>query len=100
MTTDFQKREPTKNEKMLYELFLQQQQMEKGLWSTSTLVIASAILNKVEPEKLAELMVKGDEKLKEYSKKVNDEIKKLEGDKHKDHDHSHEHDHSDLNHID
>jgi hypothetical protein len=100
MAHDFKHKEPSKTEKMIYELVMNQQSMEKGLWSTSTLAIIMGILNDVEPEKIAELMVNGDDKIKEYSKKINEAIKKLEeakGDKQPAaHDHSHEghiHDH-------
>ena len=49
---------------MLYELAMAQNQMEKGLWSTSTLTIVLAMLAKHKPEEIAELMVNGDEKNK------------------------------------
>ncbi len=90
MSHDFKHKEPTKTEKMLYEIVMAQNSMEKGLWSTSSLVLTLALLTNQDPEKIAELMVNGDEKLKEFSKKINDAIKKLEEVKHKDHDHSKE----------
>ena len=90
MAQDFKHKEPTKTEKMLYELVMNQNSMEKAMWSTSTLVISMGILNNIDPEKIAELMVSGDEKVKEYSKKVNDAIKKLEQEKYKDHNHTEE----------
>ncbi|HYV34015.1 MAG TPA: hypothetical protein VE973_04180 [Candidatus Limnocylindria bacterium] len=94
MPNDYIKKEPTKTEKMLYEVVMAQNQMEKGLWSTSTLVMALAILSKAKPEEIAELMVNGDDKIREFSGKVNEIAKKLDEAKHKDHDHSkegHEH---------
>ncbi len=106
MANDFKQKEPTKTEKMLYELVMAHNQMEKGLWSTSTVAMALAMLTKQDPKEIAELMVNGDAKLKEYSQKINDEIKKLEEAKHptsqnatsdrQDHDHpKHEgHEHS------
>jgi hypothetical protein len=78
MPNDFLKREPSKTEKMLYELAMAQHQMEKGLLSTSTVAMALAVINKIKPEELAELMANGDDKIKEYSNKVNEAIKKLE----------------------
>ncbi len=90
MANDYLKKEPTKTEKMLYEMFMQQQSMEKGLWSTSTLMVTLGILTKTDPEKIAELMVNGGDTIKEFSKKVNDAIEKLEKEKHKDHNHSEE----------
>jgi hypothetical protein len=96
MANDFKQKEPSKTERMLYELVMAHNQMEKGLWSTSTVAMALAMLTKQDPKEIAELMVNGDAKLKEYSQKINDEIKKLEEAKHKDHNHSehegHEHD--------
>ena len=93
MPSDYIKKEPTKNEKMLYELAMAQNQMEKGLWSTSTLVMVLAILSKAKPEEIAELMVNGDDQIKEFSSKVNEIAKKLDAEKHKDHDHSNDHTH-------
>ncbi|HVY68162.1 MAG TPA: hypothetical protein VHA30_04695 [Patescibacteria group bacterium] len=90
MASDYIKKEPTKNEKMIFELAMNMQQMEKGLWSTSTVAMALAILVKVKPEEVAELMVNGDDKIKEFSNKVNEAIKQLEAEKHKGHDHAKE----------
>ena len=81
MPNDYIKKEPTKTEKMLYELAMAQHQMEKGLWSTSTVVMALAILTKTKPEDLAELMANGDVKIKEFSEKVNETIKKKQEEK-------------------
>lgn len=75
MPNDYLKKEPSKTEKMLYELAMAQHQMEKGLWSTSTVVMALAILTKTKPEDLAELMSTGDAQIKEFSEKVNEIIK-------------------------
>lgn len=77
MSKDYLKKEPSKTEKMLYELAMNQHQMEKGLWSTSTVVMALAILMKVKPEDLAELMANGDTQIKEFSEKVNEKIRDL-----------------------
>ncbi len=81
MAKDFLKKEPSKTEKVLYELMMAQNSMEKGLWSTSSLVLVLAILTKQDPKAIAEMMVNGDEKLKEFSGKINEEIKKLEAEK-------------------
>jgi hypothetical protein len=82
MPHDYIKKEPTKTERMLYELAMSHNQMEKGLWSTSSLVIILAMLTKQDPKKIAELMVNDDAGLKEFSGKINEEIKKLEAEKH------------------
>lgn len=79
MSHDYLKKEPSKTEKMLYELAMAQHQMEKGLWSTSTVVMALAILAKTKPEDLAELIANGDAQIKEFSEKVNEIIKTKQG---------------------
>lgn len=88
MANDYKQKEPSKAERMIYELAVNQQQMEKGLWSTSTVVMALAILTKVKPEEVAKLMFE-DDKIKEFSQQVNEVIKKLEAEKHK-HEHKDE----------
>lgn len=97
MANDFQKKEPTKNEKMIYELFMQQQQMERAMWSTSAHVVALALALGADPAKVAEFMG-NDAKMKEYSDKINEIISQNQKDKapethnhdHEGHDHSHE----------
>lgn len=91
MPHDYVKKEPTKTERMLYELAVAQNQMEKGLWSTSTLVLVVAILTKQKPEDVAELMVNGDDKIKEFSEQINKIVKELDAKKHKNHEHSESH---------
>ncbi len=83
MGKDFLKKEPTKSEKMIYELAMNQHQMEKAMWSTSTVVMALAMLSKVSPEDLAKQMFE-DEKIKAFSQQVNEVIKKLEASKNSD----------------
>jgi hypothetical protein len=78
MATDFQKKEPSKNERMIFELAMNQQHIERSLWSTSAHIVALGVLLGADPEKVAELLVNGDDKVKEYSKKVNDKIQELE----------------------
>jgi len=90
MPNDYIKKEPTKTEKMLYELAMAQNQMEKGLWSTSTVVMVLGILTKAKPEEIAELMVNGDEQIKKFSTEINEIAKKLEAKKHEGHDHAKE----------
>lgn len=81
MANDYLKKEPTKTEKMLYELAMQQHSMERGLWSTSAHVVALGLVLGADPKKVAEFMVGGDEKIKEYSKVINEEIERLEKEK-------------------
>lgn len=87
MPNDYIKKEPTKTEKMLYELAMAQNSMERGLWSTSSMVIILAMLTKQNPKEIAELMVNGDAKLKEFSDKINEIVKQLDAKKHAGHNH-------------
>ena len=61
---------------------MNQRQMEKGLWSTSTVVMALAILSKPSRMIWLKLMSNGDAQIKEFSEKVNELIKKIEEAKH------------------
>lgn len=78
---DFKQKQPSKTEKMIYELFHHTQRMEQSLWTTTSMVTALAYILDVKPEKVAELLTKDHEKIKEYSTKVNEEIAKLEKEK-------------------
>lgn len=77
MSNDFKRKEPSKTEKVLYELFVQQQGMERALTTNSALMISMAMLLKIEPEKLAEMLAQND-KIKEFSDKINKKIDELE----------------------
>ena len=77
MSHDFKRKEPSKTEKVLYELFMQQQGMERALTTNSALMISLAMLMKIEPEKLAEMLT-DNAKIKEYSDKINKKIDELE----------------------
>lgn len=76
--SDFKKKEPNKTEKVLYELFLQQQHLHQSLVTNSAHIVALSMLLNVEPEKVAEILVNGNEKVKEYSDKINKEIDRLQ----------------------
>ena len=92
MAKDFLKKEPTKTEKVLYELFMRQEQFDRSLYTASAHAVALGIILGVEPKKIAEFLVNETEKIKEYGKAINEEIDKLEKAKHeKEHkDHKHE----------
>lgn len=77
MPNDFKKKEPSKTEKVIYELFMQQQGMERALATNSALMISLAMLMKIEPEKLAQMLADNGP-IKEYSDKINKAIDKLE----------------------
>ena len=78
MGNDFKKKEPTKTEKVLYELMMRQEMMDRSLWTTSAHVIALGKLLNIAPEKVAEILVNGNEEIKEYGNKINEAIAKLE----------------------
>lgn len=99
MANDFQKREPSKNEKMIYELFMQQQGLERSMFTNSSLLVILAMEAGITPEKLADLLVNGNDKVKDYSAKINEAIGRLEKDKHPEHDHG-EHSHEGHEHHD
>lgn len=81
MANDFLKKEPSKNEKMLFELAMQQHSMERALWSTSAHVVDLALASGADAKKVAEIIVNHDEKIKDYSKQINEEIERLEKEK-------------------
>ena len=78
MSNDYLKRQPSKSEKMIYDLFMHQQDLARSLWTTTSFVTALAYLLKIEPEKVAQALANDHEKIKDYSDKVNAEIQKLE----------------------
>ena len=77
MSNDYKKKEPTKTEKVLYELFMQQQGMERSLVTNSALLVSLAMLMNIEPEKLAEAL-SDNEKIKAYSDRINKKIDELD----------------------
>lgn len=98
MANDYMKKEPTKAEKMIYELAMHQQMLDRNLVSNSAHIVAMGILLNIAPEKVAEILVSGDDKIKEYGKKINEEIDRLTKDKsvppqpsHGEHGHDHNH---------
>jgi hypothetical protein len=101
MSHDFLKKEPTKTEKMMYEIVMQQQQMERGLWTTSAHVCALALVLGASPEKVAEFMTLKEDQIKDYSQKINEAIAKIEKERHDKehagHEHGDEHEHNDNN---
>jgi hypothetical protein len=88
------KPQPTKNEKMFYDLMMSMDVLDRRVWSTSSFVTALAILSKASPKEVAELLTTKQDKIKEFSKQVNDEIDKIEeaekktGESHAAHDHA------------
>lgn len=78
MANDFKQKEPTKTEKILYDLMMRQEMLDRSLWTTSAHVIALGKLLNVAPEKIAEILVNGNEDIKDYGNKINDAIKDLE----------------------
>lgn len=87
MPNDFKQKEPTKTERVLYELAMRQEMQDRSLMTNSALLVSLGMLLDVKPEKLAETLINNNEKIKEYSTKLNEEIGKLEKEKHKGHGH-------------
>jgi hypothetical protein len=78
MSKDFMKPQPTKNEKMYFDLMMGMDALDRRVWSTSSFATALAILSKASPKDVAELLTTGQDKIKDFSKKINDEIDKIE----------------------
>ena len=89
MPNDYIKKEPSKTEKMLYQLAMNQQDMDRHIMSNSAQILALGVALGVDPEKIAKLLTTDEEKLKEHGKKINEAIQKL-APKDKEHDQSHE----------
>lgn len=77
MANDYLKKQPSKNEQMFYELAMHMRHLDNTTHSNAAQILALGMMLGVDPAKLAELLVNGDEKLKEYGKKINEEIDKL-----------------------
>jgi hypothetical protein len=80
MPSDFKRKELSKNEKIIYELFMQQQGMERALTTNSALLISIAMQMNIQPEKLAE-MLSDNIRIKEYSDRINKKIDELEAER-------------------
>lgn len=78
MSNDYQKKQPTKNEQMIFELYRHMQSMERSLWSNSSFVTALAYLTKQDPKKVAEILAGDQKELHEYSDQINKEIRAIE----------------------
>jgi hypothetical protein len=87
--SDFLKKQPSKNERVFSELTMYLHDVDHRIWSVASQVLAMALMQKIDPKKMAELLTGGDEKLQEYAKQINEEIKKIEAAKGIDTDHSH-----------
>lgn len=77
MKNDYQKKAPTKTERMLLDLAVFQQNMENNLFSTSQMTIVLGILGKLEPEEVAQLMVNGQDKIRGFTVRLNNKMKEL-----------------------
>jgi hypothetical protein len=95
MANDFKKKEPTKTEKVLYELMMRQEMADRNLWTTSAHVIGLGMLLDIKPEQIAEMLVNGQEKVKVYGQQINQAIEKLEKERRQaqpdEHGHTHPH---------
>ncbi len=77
MAKDFQKKQPTKNEQMIYEMFMRIQSMDQTLYSNSLHLLALGKSLDIAPEKMAELLTQKIGELKEYGEKINKAIEEI-----------------------
>ena len=77
MSKDYIKKEPTKTERMLYELAMHQQQLEHQVFSNSMTVLAVALAMGADAQKIAKFLTTDEEKIKEFGKAINEAIDKL-----------------------
>lgn len=78
MSKDFMKPQPSKSEKMYLDMMVSLDVLDRRVWSTSSFVTALAILTKTDAKQVAELLATGQDKIKAFSKEINDEIDRLE----------------------
>lgn len=78
MANDFLKKQPSKNEKMFYDMAMSMDMLDRRLWTTSSFVTALAILSNTDPEKVARLLTTDMAKIQDFSKQINDAITKIE----------------------
>ncbi len=76
---DYLKKEPSRTERALYEMAMHLQHLDRSLVSTSAHIVALGLLLDVKAEKVADILVNGNDKIKEYGQAINAEIDKLEG---------------------
>ena len=93
-SNDYLKKQPSKNEKVFSEITMYLHDIDHRIWSVASQVLAMGLVQKVSPKDMATMLTGNDEKLQEYAKQINEEIKKIEGDKAPAHDHAHDHGHN------
>jgi hypothetical protein len=81
MANDFKSRQPTKTERVIYEIAMRMDVIDRNTFSNSAHLCALGIVLGVAPEKIAELLVSGGDQIQDYGKKINEAIDKLEGEK-------------------
>jgi hypothetical protein len=92
--SDYLKKQPSKNEKVFSEITMYLHDIDHRIWSVASQVLAMGLVQKVSPKDMAEMLTGNDSKLQEYAKQINEEIKKIEGDKAPAETHNHVHDHA------
>lgn len=78
MAKDYLKKEPSKTERVLYELMVRQHDLDHRILSTSAHAVALGLLLGADPERVAELLVNGQEKIKEYGNRINKRMDELQ----------------------
>lgn len=75
------KKQPSKTDKVFYELMVQNQELQHRLMTNSAHLVAMGIELKISPEKMAEIMVKQQDKISEYAKAMNTAIDTFESER-------------------
>lgn len=78
MAQDFKKKEPTKSERMIFELAMHQENIERNVYANTNTTLAMALLLGVDAQKIAQLLTTDNQKVKDYAKVINEAIDKLE----------------------
>jgi hypothetical protein len=92
-SNDYLKKQPSKNEKVFSEITMYLHDIDHRIWSVASQVLAMGLVQKVSPKDMAQMLTGSDDKLQEYAKQINEEIKKIEGDKSPTETHNHNHVH-------
>ena len=77
MGNDYLKKEPSKTDKLMYQMAMHQQSLENQTFSNSMTILAVALALGADAEKIAKFLTTDESKLKEFGKSINEAIDKL-----------------------
>ena len=63
---------------MLFEVAMHQQMLDRSLATNSAFIAAVALMQGIDPKKVAEFLTTGHDRIKAYSDKINEEIGLIE----------------------